>query len=273
MENLIHNRIPASPEEALTALREVSDTLRRQGDARAIFPDVYAVITEGVVDGMATGLFRHPEFISRLAGKFAARYLETLSWSLSGAPQDCAAWSVAYAQVGRPGVAALQHAGLGISAHINFDLALGIAEVVGELASDRDPALMSVFKHDHDAVNQILETAMPVVMRLLAERYGCPIAPLFTGPLGGPAGRQSLAVISQWRELVWRNALDLLEAATAGNDARRAVIERMDLNSRAVALLITGPPLVGPAVSLIRRIPGMRVLRVPGMRALATSAA
>ncbi|MFB9891601.1 DUF5995 family protein [Planobispora takensis] len=269
MRTLVHNRIPASPEEALTALREVSDTLRREGDARAIFPDVYAVITEGVVDGMAAGLFRHPEFISRLAGRFAARYLQTLSWSLSGAPQDCAAWSVAYAQVGRPGVAALQHAGLGISAHINFDLALGIAEVIGELAPGRDPGPMSVFKHDHDAVNRILEAAMPVVMRLLAERYGCPVAPLFTGPLGGPAGRQSLAVISQWRELVWRNALDLLEAG-GSERRRRAVIERMDLNSRAVALLITGPPLVGPVLSLIRRIPGTRL---PGMRVLATSAA
>ncbi|MFB9717665.1 DUF5995 family protein [Planobispora longispora] len=251
--NLVCPRTPDGPEGVLAALREVSGALREEGDARAIFPDVYAVITEGVVAGMSTGLFAEPEFMSRLAGRFAARYLETLSWSLSGLPQDCAAWSIAYAQVGRPGVAAIQHAGLGISAHINFDLALGVAEVIGELAPERDPALMGVFKRDYDAVNPILETAMPRVMRLLAERYGCPLSPLFTGPLGGLTGGQALAVVAQWREQVWRNALGLLEAD--GEAGRRAVVDRMELDSRVIALLVAGPPLVGPAVALARRVP------------------
>ncbi|WP_344862441.1 DUF5995 family protein [Planomonospora alba] len=249
---LVGDLAPDRPGEVLTALRAVSDALRAEGDARAIFPDVYAVITEGVVDGLAAGLFTQPAFISRLAGRFARRYLQTLSWSLSGLPQDCTAWSAAYGQVGRAGVAAIQHAGLGISAHVNFDLALGTAEVVEELAPARDAALLRAFKRDYDAVNRVLKTATPRVMSLLAERYGCPVAPVFTGVAGWPARTQALATVVQWRELVWRNTLDLLGASDPA--ARQAVVDRLELNSRVAALFITGPPVVAPAVDLTRRL-------------------
>lgn len=249
------------PHQALEALRSATAELRAAGDARAAFPEVYAVITARVVDRLATGYFLRPDFIARLDVRFAVRYLETLNWSADGSPQDCAGWSIAYDHVGRPGVPPLQHAALGISAHINFDLALGIAAVIEELAPDGDPVTMAEFKHDHDAVNLLLAESLPEALSLLTEGHGCPVTPLLP-PL---AGRAMLGVLAQWRALVWHNVLRL-RTAGAGPQ-REAEIRRIDASARAIAQTLSQPALLALAFR------GLRMSAQPALRASAIPAA
>ncbi|HLL53748.1 MAG TPA: DUF5995 family protein [Myxococcaceae bacterium] len=226
-------RLPPAPRdvfEAVRALRQVTQTLRQLGDTRAIFPDIYGIITErvaGEINGR-TGFFKEPSFIARLAGRFAERYLETLRWSLQQTPQDCAAWGIAYRYSTDARLVPLQHAALGISAHINYDLAPGIYRTICELGAARNPHLLRRFKHDHDKVNVLLEACVPPSLRTLAGVYQCRTSALverFSSSLRLTT-RVAIGAISRWRERVWDNVVALLDSP--GERARQRVIARMD---------------------------------------------
>src|SRR5690349_10148985 len=90
---------PRHGQEALESLERVSERLRALGDPRAAFPEVYGVITRRVLIEAREprSRFLEPGWIGRLMGRFCARYLETLDWSLRGLPQDCEGWRLAYA--------------------------------------------------------------------------------------------------------------------------------------------------------------------------------
>src|SRR5690242_18130340 len=71
---------PTDVEEALGALEGIARALHAEGDPRAAFPDIYGIITRRVGDEIALGqggIFQEPQFISRLAGRFARRYMDT----------------------------------------------------------------------------------------------------------------------------------------------------------------------------------------------------
>src|SRR5688572_14840692 len=64
---------PKNVEQALESLEQVTERLRARGDSRAVFPDVYGIITRIVAREVRrrTRFFQEPEWISRLAGRFA----------------------------------------------------------------------------------------------------------------------------------------------------------------------------------------------------------
>ncbi|HET7012347.1 MAG TPA: DUF5995 family protein [Streptosporangiaceae bacterium] len=225
---------PSTPEAALAALEHVAARLAATQDARAAFPDVYAVITQKVIEklGDGSGYFHAPEFISRLVGAFTTRYLETLDWSLDGQPQDCHGWDLAYRLAARNSLPATVHATLGISAHINYDLALGIHQVVVELGASGDQPRLALFKHDHDAVNALLVASFGESARRLRTTHGCPVANLLPDASIGWLTPFLLKVLSSWRDDVWQNMLALLDATSAAE--HDAVIDRM--NDRAAAV-------------------------------------
>ena len=229
---------PATPEAALAALEHVVARLSSVQDARAAFPDVYAVITQKVIERLndGSGYFHAPEFISMLVGVFTTRYLQTLDWSLRGLPQDCRGWDLAYRLVARDGLPATAHAALGISAHINYDLALGIHEVVVRLGATGDQTRLALFKHDHEAVNALLAASFPESMRRLREVHGCSFLRSLPDAAAEQLTPHLLQVLSGWRDDVWRNMLDLLGAASAAE--RAAVIARMDERSAAAGATI-----------------------------------
>jgi len=219
---------PATPGAALAALENVAAQFSKARDARAAFPDVYAVITQKVIErlGDGSGYFRAPEFISLLVGVFTTRYLQTLDWSLRGLPQDCRGWDLAYQLAAKNALPATAHAALGISAHINYDLALGIHEVVVRLGASRDPARLALFKHDHDAVNALLAASFPESAGRLRRTHGCAFANLLPDATIKWLTPYLLKVLADWRDDVWRNMLALLGATSAAE--RAAVIGRMD---------------------------------------------
>jgi Family of unknown function (DUF5995) len=229
---------PATPRAALAALEEVVAALGAAHDARAVFPDVYAVITEKVIERLGDGseYFRAPEFISMLVGVFTTRYLQTLNWSLRGLAQDSAGWDLAYRLTADDALPALAHAALGISAHINFDLALGIHEVVVRLGAARDQSRLEAFKHDHDAVNALLAASFPESLRRLCETHGCLLVSSLPAAALERLTPYFLKMLAGWRDDVWRNMLELLGANGAGERAR--VLRRMDDRAAAVGTAI-----------------------------------
>lgn len=228
---------PKSVEGALQALETVAARLRERGDARAVFPDVYAVITRRVkmtVEGQGPA-FLEPQWISRLAGLFCEYYLAALKGSLTGGPLP-SAWGLAF---GRGDMeAASLDALLGINAHINYDLAQGLYSNIVFHGAERDPRLLARYRHDHDLVNSILAAAMPEIFDILAKRYRCPLALMVTRSRGVQASvsRGVMLTLRQWRDRVWDDLSAMLEA---GDEAsRKAVLARMDRSSALIARAI-----------------------------------
>jgi len=245
------NMDPSDVNEALASLRAVSDRLRAEGDPRAIFPDIYSVITATVAHEIAgdTGFFQEPAFISRLASRFAKRYLETLSWSLEGQTQDCSAWAFAYSYVHVEGTLPIQHAALAISAHINFDLALGLHNTIRELGGAADPERLARYKHDHDAVNELLAASLEEALQRLLGRYDCRVTEHLTGRLRPWACRRMLATLASWRAVVWDDVLDML--AAEGGAVRELVLQRMERRSRRIGYQLSRMNALGLVVRIL----------------------
>lgn len=229
---------PANVVEALAALETVAARLRERDDPRAVFPDVYAVITRRVRDAVVDGRgqrFLEPAWISRLAGIFCEYYLSALAASLEGSACEADAWDVAFQRGGADRTAAAVHALLGINAHINFDLALGLYENVIRHGAATDARLLRRYRHDHDLVNEILSAALPEIFEILTRRYGCPLSRIatLTPDVQRTASKAVMFSLRRWRARVWDDLLDLLSAE--GAEDRAAVLARMNQRSATIA--------------------------------------
>lgn len=251
--------VDVAPGDVFSALRSLSGAaaqLHGQQDPRAVFPDVYAVITRRVADEVAKGegsLFLEPAWIGRLAGLFAVRYFQSLVASFTGAAQPSSAWRLAY-ELERQGLTLpCQDALFGINAHINFDLAQGIYDNIVDAGAAHDERMLARYRHDHDAVNGILEASLPECLGLLASRYECPVTRLIVRSelVKAAFSRLMLSVLKLWRDRVWSDVLALLAAKQASETA--AVVAGMDRNSGLVA------DVIGFASSL----PGLRNFVAP----------
>ena len=238
-------RTPTSVVEALSALEAVTARLLAEGDRRAAFPDIYAIITRRVAETVALGprgMFIEPRWISRLAGRFCERYLTTLRWSLRGEPQDAGAWSIAYGCCELDDMLPVHHVLLGLSAHINYDLALGVAANITELGGADDPIRLARYKHDHDAVNHLLRASVPEAFDHLIERHQCPGARALYRHAFATTEWIAMALLETWRERVWGDAMALLRARGAGE--RRRVVDRIEQRSRRHGRLLALPGIL-----------------------------
>jgi hypothetical protein len=245
--------VPTSVREAFECLAAVSSRLRSQGDPRAAFTDVYAIITRRVrdaIEGPASECpFVEPQFISRLAGRFCTLYLAALRRSLAGAQEPVRAWRIANREDGsqrtahgdRSRALPFQHALLGLNAHINYDLALGLLDNVSALGAAEDDARMARYRHDHDAVNQILEDAIPEVLSLLDERYGCGAAHfvLRADDLRRATSSFTMLVLRTWRARVWRDLRGMLSARDEA--AKDRILSWMNMRAGLFASLLKLP--------------------------------
>lgn len=235
------NLNPSDVFSALPSLQQVSQRLRQKRDARAVFPDVYAVITRRVEEEINKGadcMFLEPAWIARLAGLFAVRYFESLTAALQGATQPSHAWRLAYEYAAQGLTLPVQDALLGVNAHINFDLAQGIYDNIVAAGAQNDPQRLARYRHDHDAVNRILEGAIPECLELLANRYGCPLTRVIvrSGTVKTACCHLTLAMLKLWRDRVWDDVLALLSAHDESE--RAAVLSRTNRESGIIAGLI-----------------------------------
>ena len=233
---------PTSSEAACASLAEASDRLYRARDPRAAFPEIYGVITRDLETELrsTTSGFLEPDAISECMGRFATRYLETLQWSLDGVPQDCDAWRVAYDYAARRATIPFQDVVLGLSAHINYDLAVGVSQTLIARGMHQDERRTARFKHDHDHINATLRGAMAECFERVITRYGCRFSHLAWNRSRPVTFRVVMSVLSVWRERIWADVLRLL---AAGDDAtaRAAVLAGMNRRSGLIARGIVAP--------------------------------
>lgn len=136
-------------ESTVAELEAVCDESRRAGSRAGYFAALYLSVTRTVAARAAAGAFDEPARMERFVTQFARRYLDAHAAWRTGQPAPVA-WQAAFEQVGRWRPTVLQHVLAGMSAHINFDLALTAVSAAG--TAEHLPAL----RGDFDAINEVL---------------------------------------------------------------------------------------------------------------------
>jgi hypothetical protein len=205
---------PDTIDDAIRCMKDTLEVFRATNDRRAIFLDVYLMMTKAVQEAVmgcgdfaGTPVFMDAEWIRRLSGKFATRYFRSLDL---GARPGNAAWRIAHKEAEKPRSPVLLDVLLGINAHINFDLAQAI---VANLDDDEltDDGALRRRKFDHDQVNNLLTRSIDPIQDMLARDYE-PLIAVGDRLLGGLDELLSQFGLKYYRQQVWDNALTLAAA-------------------------------------------------------------
>ena len=218
---------------ALLRMQQLSSDWTGRGDRRAIFADAYATMTAGMVEAIERGEFGDCVWVDRLLHRFADYYFDAIDLYDSGG--ECPlVWRHALGAAGAADLHPLQHLFLGINAHINYDLAFALADVLDDWAG-LDDVLRNGRHSDHEAVNLIIGRTVDVVQAEVVE----PLSPAMglLDRLLGPFDEWLFSrLIAGWRDEVWHDAVELVEAESP--DHRQEVSERIEKRASRMADLI-----------------------------------
>jgi hypothetical protein len=199
------------------------DPLASTCDHNAIFALTYLRTTEEYKrSATAEGFFTDPGFINHQDAVFARYYFDAWDAYRSGDLANTSpSWQIAFSNADGRKVAGLGNMLLGMSAHVNRDLPMVLADIglVKPDGSSRKP--------DHDKVNQFLNLVMEPMLDEAAARFDPTVD---DGQIDGTTIDETglLQILVGWREMAWRNAERIVNASTP--EARAAVladIERM----------------------------------------------
>lgn len=132
--------------EAIGSDLPATDGVRR-------FNDLYLAMTKAIDGKVTGGAFENPHLLSHLDVVFADRYLAAVDAAKAGKDVP-SAWAPLFADRGKTGIAPIQFALAGCNAHINFDLAVALAQSWQEFQVE--PKTDSPEHRDFLEVNTIL---------------------------------------------------------------------------------------------------------------------
>ena len=215
-------------EGILERMHERIEVLRVERDDRRIFLSVYATMTGAIHRGVHAGRFMDPGWTAELTARFAMLYFDAAdAWERE--PSTCPnAWRAAFAAAGQPRISVIEHALLGINAHIVYDLPFAVAgtmHAVGDVVDARLQGDTLVRRrHDYEVVNHILAETILDAQAVLAEE----------SRLSRVLDRIALrfdeyaaeALLRASRTQGWHNALAL--AVARNEDERDAVCQHLD---------------------------------------------
>lgn len=223
-------------------MRDISRQWDETADQRAIFLSCYAMMTANMLAAVDGREFDDPPWVDHLLHRFADYYFEALAaydMDPAAAPR---VWQMAHDTCRDAKVWPLQKLLLGINAHINYDLALTLDELLRaewpELAETRRAGR----KHDYLIVNDIIGRTVDAVQDQVLE----PAMPVmaYLDVVLGPADEFLLSrLLYRWRDRVWAYAVQLLGASDLTE--REAVIRQMEADAlqRAAAIRMADGPL------------------------------
>ncbi len=249
---------PATARDALRVLETVSARFRALNDARAVFPDVYAVVIRDVIDaveGRRGPELLDPQRTSRLAGRLCERYLTALSTSLGGRDDLPGVWAVAFDASRSRARATIpaQDALLGVHAHLAIDLAQCLAE---DLAG-ADVETVEMRRHDFFAISSLLHEALSDVIVHLTARYDCGATRSLAADLlmRRMASDAAVRLLHLWRTQIWDDALAL--RSLPGEGRRGVFAASLDRAATRTACWLAAPRAVEGARWIIDTLIGL----------------
>jgi hypothetical protein len=205
-------------------------------DHRAVFDTTYLVLTQTLRNTMAADphAFQDPNWLYYEDAEFGHLYFSTMA-AYDAGQKVAPAWQIAFDAARTGSVTAFQDMMLGINAHVQNDMPYMLA-AVGLRKPDG-----TTHKPDHDAFNDVLRRAFQPVIDAVSgfDRLVPIMAPSWT-PIDDLTGLQ---LVMGWREIVWREAEQLLNAKTPLQ--RRIVADGIAENAALTARLIAAPPFPG----------------------------
>src|SRR5262252_7655981 len=242
--------MPIGPEyrtldDVVDGLQSLERWFTAMRDRRSVFVTVYGMMSREMRQRLEARFFLDNEWVTRYLVAFASHYRRALiafeTGDRAGLPRS---WRIAF-ETARAGVGlALQDLLLGVNAHVNHDLALGLDEV--GLDPDRERR-----HQDHTSVNQVLEAITDAVQKRICDLYAPGLASLdrAAGSLDELTSNFSLVVA---RESAWETAVALANARTARE--REAVRRALDFRAGVVAKLLVAGNLDPVLVRACRQI-------------------
>jgi len=188
-----------SIEEVIQRLDQILERSIQEHNKDGYFAALYRNVTVQVREWIRDGRFEDGPRMERLDVIFANRYLEALEQSWQGA-ETTRSWAVAFQARSKWPPVILQHLLLGMSAHINYDLAIAAVETA---PGEQLPGL----ERDFILINRLLDEMIENVQERINQ-----VSPWFRliDRLGGRTDESICAfVIGEARELAWKEALRL----------------------------------------------------------------
>jgi hypothetical protein len=205
-------------------------------DRRSIFLRCYALMTGNMLAAIQRDEFHDNDWVRTLLHHFAEYYFRALDAYDRGDPAVPAVWRVAHEAAAQHHAMTLQHLFLGVNAHINFDLALTVVDLLGDEWESMPQPYRRERHADYCAVNDIIASTIDAVQDDVLERY-TPALGVVDAVFGRIDEWAISRVITRWREQVWENAVSLMELPTGTRrDDVIALLEAMALE-RSDAIL------------------------------------
>lgn len=239
--------LPVPGVDAVLARMRALERALPPDDGVAVFNGVYLSVTEEVSARIGAGAFGPPGRAAVLAGVFAARYLAAVSGDGTGGGTDGgraapACWRPLLRMRRHGGIAPLQFALAGISAHVGHDLALAVVDA--SLSLGVEPAAL---RQDFDRVGELLAS---VEERIREQLMPGPDLLEMADPLTHLAGCWTLgrARDAAWAasRVLWslRGAPELFEECAGQLDAGAGLVARFLLTplGRSAPEPAAGPP-------------------------------
>lgn len=134
--------------DVITALDDIINWCRQHNNRTGYFATLYRTMTVGVQKGIANHFFEDAARMENLDVIFANRYLE--AWHCYQQKKGCTqSWKTTFDASTNNRLAVIQHLMLGISTHINLDLAIAAAET----AHGQDIFLL---QKDFERINDVI---------------------------------------------------------------------------------------------------------------------
>jgi hypothetical protein len=154
LASLLPKTPPRSIDDVVAVMTRLDQALP-DDDGVKWFNRLYLRVTTNVRTSVSASAFRDPAFLAELDVVFANLYFSALAAGDANPNAAPPAWRPLLACRRARGIARIQYALAGMSAHINRDLPDGIVQSFVALGGD--PIMDRVREEDFDSVNDILE--------------------------------------------------------------------------------------------------------------------
>lgn len=207
---------------------------RGQHDGVACFTCLYDRITSRIWEGILAGRFKNPEFVAVLDAVLANRYFSVLRAGVLSPDAVPAAWGPLLARRSNSRITRLQFAAAGVNAHINFDLALALADTCTDLHSA--PSTGAKYA-SYQEICRIFTTETHALRERFQGTWERLIDPEVLGRV--------LAKVDEWtvvanRDVAWEAAQHIWDLRRNGKD-ESSFVHRLDTQAgEAGRLVLTG---------------------------------
>lgn len=151
----ILTRTPVQSIDEVIALMQAIDQDLPDSDGVKWFNRLYLRVTTSVGSAVGTRTFNDTAFMTKLDVVFANQYFSALVAGATDVRQAPSAWRPLLEARHQSGIARIQFALAGMTAHINRDLPDGIVQSF--LAMGGDPITADLRERDFNSINEILE--------------------------------------------------------------------------------------------------------------------